>query len=327
MRCRPLLAPTFTLACLAGLLAAAPASADFRREQKLALAPGGELLVDTAGGSVTVTGGAADGATVVITSTRDDIEDKYTFELTSEPGRAKVINRRKGAHSWLSWFEWGSNGNLHFDVRVPRQTRVDLKSSGGGIHLTGVAGNARVRSSGGGLHVIDVAGGVDASSSGGGVEIKQVRGNVRVSSSGGGVDVTQVTGDVDAGSSGGSVDIAGVSGNVDASSSGGGVHVDGVGGRVTADSSGGSVSAVLTAGNAAGGSLSSSGGGVRVAIARGARLSIDAYSSGGPVSCELPVQRLGKESRNTLRGDLNGGGSMLKLRSSGGGIHIDANGG
>ena len=86
MRCRYRLA-IFGLSCLGSVLAAAPAAADFRREQKLALAPGGQLLVDAAGGSVTVTGGATDGATVVITSTRADIEDRYSFELTSEPGQ------------------------------------------------------------------------------------------------------------------------------------------------------------------------------------------------------------------------------------------------
>jgi putative adhesin len=323
MRHRHLLVAA-ALAGLELLLAAAPASADFRRQKKLALAPGGELLVDASGGGVTVTGGATDGATVTITSTRDDIEQRYSFEVTSEPGRVKVISRRRPG--WSQWFSWNSNGNLHFDVRVPRETRVDLKSSGGGIRVSDLQGNARVRSSGGGLRIADIVGDLDAGSSGGGVEVKQVRGNVRVSSSGGGVDVIEVTGDVAAESSGGGVDVAEVSGNVDASSSGGGVHVNGVGGRVTADSSGGSVSAVLTEGNAAGGSLSSSGGGVSVTLGRDARLSIDAYSSGGSVKCDLPVRTSGKQTRTTLRGDLNGGGSVLKLRSSGGGIHIDAGG-
>lgn len=305
MRHRHLFAATFTLAFLGGLLAA-PVSAEFRRQQKLALAPGGELVVDAAGGSVTVTGGATDGATVVITSTRDDIEERYSFELTSEPGRARVISRRRGG--WFQWNDRNNSGKLHFDVRVPRETRVDLKSSGGGIRVSGLKGNARVHSSGGGLRIADIVGNIDADSSGGGVEVKQVRGNVRVSSSGGGVDVAQV------------------SGSVDAESSGGGVHVDGVGGRVTAESSGGSVSAVFAEGNAAGGSLSSSGGGVRVTLARDMRLSIDASSSGGSVRCELPVQPLGKQTRTSLRGDLNGGGSVLKLRSSGGGIRIEASG-
>jgi hypothetical protein len=66
---RPLLAATFALACIGGLLAAA-------------------------GGSLTVTGGATDGATVVITSTRDDIEDRYgggpALKLRSSGGGIRI---------------------------------------------------------------------------------------------------------------------------------------------------------------------------------------------------------------------------------------------
>ncbi|HXT51204.1 MAG TPA: hypothetical protein VN811_09200, partial [Thermoanaerobaculia bacterium] len=115
-----------------------------------------------------------------------------------------------------------------------------------------------------------------------------------------------------------------VSGDVDASSSGGGVHLDDIGGRVTAGSSGGPVTVVLAAGNTAGGNFSSSGGGVRVDVDPGARFSIDASSSGGSVVCDLPVTVQGKQSRSSLRGELNGGGAPLHVRSSGGGIHIGA---
>jgi len=82
------------------------------------------------------------------------------------------------------------------------------------------------------------------------------------------------------------------------------------------------VSAVLAPGNAAGGTLSSSGGGVRVDLARSSHFTIDAHSSGGSVTCDLPVTVQGKISSSTLRGNLNGGGAPLKVRSSGGGIRI-----
>ncbi len=77
-------------------------------------------------------------------------------------------------------------------------------------------------------------------------------------------------------------------------------------------------------GGAAGGSLSSSGGGVRVEVDPAAKLTIDASSSGGGVDCDLPVTVRGRMARNSLHGDLNGGGATLKLRSSGGGIRIAA---
>ncbi|HXT22392.1 MAG TPA: hypothetical protein VN923_16685, partial [Thermoanaerobaculia bacterium] len=259
--------PSFSFAPLAlalgtaaGLLLAAPAAADYRLEKDLALAPGGELVVETAGGSVTVTGGPGTGAHVVVTSDRDraDVEERYTFDFTAEPGRVKIVNKRRSQFS--SWFNWRGMA-LHFEIQVPRQTRVDLQSSGGGLRVSNLDGDAKLRSSGGAVRAFDLVGRVDASSSGGGVDVRRVRGNVRVGSSGGGVDVVQIIGDVAAESSGGGVDVSEVTGAVDASSSGGGVHLEKIGGRVTAESSGGPVSAELLADNAAGGHFSSSGGG------------------------------------------------------------------
>ncbi|HXT52024.1 MAG TPA: hypothetical protein VN811_13350, partial [Thermoanaerobaculia bacterium] len=287
------------LALAAGALLAAPAAADFRLEKNLPLAPGGELVVETAGGSVTVTGGASTGARIVVTSERDRaaVEERYTFEFSSEGGQARVINKRRSSGWFGGWFDWGRGLGLHFEIQVPRQTRVDLHSSGGGIRVSSLQGAARLRSSGGAVRAFDIGGDVEARSSGGGVEVRRVHGDLRLGSSGGRVTAEQITGDVTAESSGGGVDVSEVSGDVDASSSGGGVHVDGIGGRVTADSSGGPVTAVLAASNTAGASLSSSGGGVRVAVDAGARLSIDASSSGGSVVCDLPVTVQGKQSR------------------------------
>ena len=45
-------------------------------------------------------------------------------------------------------------------------------------------------------------------------------------------------------------------------------------------------------------------------------------SSGGPVHCDLPVTMEGRVASDRLRGRLNGGGALLRLRSSGGGITI-----
>jgi len=315
----------FALALAAGALLATPAAADFRLEKNLPLAPGGELVVETAGGSVTVTGGASTGARIVVTSERDRaaVEERYTFEFSSEGGQARVINKRRGSGGFFGgWFDWGRGIGLHFEIQVPRQTRVDLHSSGGGLRVSNVEGTARLRSSGGAVRAFDMAGDVDARSSGGGVEVRRVRGDLRLGSSGGRVTAEAITGDVTAESSGGGVEVSEVSGDVDASSSGGGVHLDGIGGRVTAGSSGGPVTAVLAANNTQGGTFSSSGGGVRVDVDPGARLSIDASSSGGSVVCDLPVTVQGKQSRSSLRGQLNGGGAPLHLRSSGGGIHI-----
>jgi hypothetical protein len=49
----------------------------------------------------------------------------------------------------------------------------------------------------------------------------------------------------------------------------------------------------------------------------------DASSSGGNVDSDLPVTVRGKIKKDSLHGTLNGGGELLRLRSSGGGITIE----
>jgi hypothetical protein len=61
---------------------------------------------------------------------------------------------------------------------------------------------------------------------------------------------------------------------------------------------------------------------VRTEIDPGASVSIDATASGGSVNSEVPVTVQGKIERGSLRGDMNGGGPTLRLRSSGGGVRI-----
>jgi DUF4097 and DUF4098 domain-containing protein YvlB len=305
------------------LLAALPAAADFRREEQLALAPGGEIVLDVHG-SVTITGGATSGASVVVTADSDDVQSRYDFSFGASGNRAEVKSVRRGGVSNRFRFR---GENLHFEVRVPRETRVDVDTSGGGVRISHLAGAARLRSSGGGLYANDVEGPLDAETSGGGVEVRQARGEIRLETSGGGIRAYEVTGNLAAETSGGGIEIEGVDGDVTASTSGGGVRVDDVSGKLVAHSSGGPVTASFGAGASAGGSLSSSGGGVRVELDPAARLTIDARSSGGSVACDLPITIQGTTRRSELRGDLNGGGAPLVLRSSGGGIRIDPTGG
>ena len=70
--------------CL-GLLAA-PALADTRIERDLSLEPGGRLILETDLGSVTVTGKSGSGASVLITSTRDDLESVLDFDFQDDGG-------------------------------------------------------------------------------------------------------------------------------------------------------------------------------------------------------------------------------------------------
>jgi DUF4097 and DUF4098 domain-containing protein YvlB len=70
--------------------------------------------------------------------------------------------------------------------------------------------------------------------------------------------------------------------------------------------------------------LESSGGSIEVAIDPSANLDLDASTSGGSVSSDLPVRVVGTVSHSSMHGSIGSGGEELRLHTSGGSIHIHA---
>jgi DUF4097 and DUF4098 domain-containing protein YvlB len=68
--------------------------------------------------------------------------------------------------------------------------------------------------------------------------------------------------------------------------------------------------------------LSTSGGGVTVVVSEHAAFSLDAATSAGRVTSDLPVTVIGKVERDRLKGTVNGGGKSVVLRSSAGSIRL-----
>ncbi len=259
---------------------------DFRLEKRLPLAAGGSFALSSEASGVKVRGSEGTEAVVLITSERADFAEIFNVRFeTPRPDRIEVVIERK-SRGPMSWLNGG--GRTRVEVTLPKSAAAEIESSGGGIDIA------------------DLAGKVTAESSGGGVEATNLGGAAVLSSSGGSIDGTNISGDIDA------------------SSSGGGVEIREARGRVVAESSGGAVSVSFAAGNAKGGDLSSSGGGVAAQVDPTVGLEIDASSSGGSVDCDLPLTVRGRIGRNDVHGTLNGGGPLLKLDSSGGGIAISS---
>lgn len=309
---------------LALLVLASPAWADFRLDRMLTLAPGGAFSLRADAGAVTVVGDSTSGVVVTVTSSRNSLDADMDFAFEAEPGIARVTGTwRKGRVS--TWLEhWRSAGNLRFEVHVPRDTAVTVDTAGGAIRVSTLRGPVSTRTSGGAVQVQDIAGDLETRTSGGPIRVDRVSGTVGATTSGGAIQVTAVGGDVRVSTSGGPISLDAVRGNVEARTSGGAIRVRQAGGRVEARTSGGPVSVDFSTGNNQGGLISTSGGGVTAAVDPAAALSIDAATSGGRVSSDLALTVRGGLDRNAIRGDLNGGGSTLRLRTSGGPIRISA---
>ncbi len=308
-----------SLLLLASLaLADLSARADSRMEKSLKLEPGGRLIVDTDTGRVNVRGSPASGVRVVITSTRD-LDRLLRLRFEEAPGSVTISARRK--HRFSSWFG-GFGASVRFEIEVPAVTSLSIHTSGGAISISATRSGANLHTSGGGIDVRDLIGDLEAETSGGSIHLRDLRGKSQVETSGGGIGAISIDGPLDADTSGGSIVIDRVTGDLKAHSSGGGIHIRDGGGRVDADTSGGPVEASFARGNARGGSLESSGGGITVSIDPSVGLSIDA--EGNHVKTDLPLRVQGEISRRSLHGTLGNGGEKLRLRTSGGGIRIQA---
>ena len=303
---------------LAGiLLPALTARAESRMEKALRLDPGGRFSIETDLGSVTVTGSSAPGARLVVTSRRRELDELLRFTFREDVGSVSVTARRRHGHL----FPWNrSGGDVHFEIQVPTQTAVDIDTSGGAIRIAALRSEAKLETSGGGIHVQDLAGDLEGHTSGGGIELERIRGRVNVETSGGGIEGREIEGPIDADTSGGSVRLDRVSGDIRAHSSGGGIHIFEAGGRIEADTSGGGIEATFARGNGRGGTLETSGGGIEVSIDPAVGLRIDA--SGNSVKADVPITVQGSISRGKLQGNMGGGGELLRLRTSGGGVRI-----
>lgn len=81
--------------------------------------------------------------------------------LTQGPIRAEGPPNKRG-QSW----------HVSFRLKVPARTDLDLRSTNGGLHVSGVEGRMTLQTTNGGLHLEDVAGAVEGRTTNGGIHVK-----------------------------------------------------------------------------------------------------------------------------------------------------------
>jgi hypothetical protein len=185
---------------------------------------------------------------------------------------------------------------LRIDTHFPRREEggilAQLFNGGGGVNLEVTYK----------IHVPrQVA--LDVEGSNGGIAVTGTRGNAHLRTSNGGLTVRQVAGDLTLATSNGGITVARSAGSV------------------KAETTNGAIDAELTEISTGDLSLESTNGGVAVRLPRDARLSIDAATSNGGIRSDFSVEGE-KPGRHSHKGDNNGGGSRLYIRTSNGSVHI-----
>ncbi len=309
---------------------AALAATEEQTNKTFQVTSGGTLVVDVDFGSINVITNSTDAVVVnawrKVTRSSVDKEQKFLSEnpvVFTQEGNTVTVRCRPAIKEKFHWFGGFENRNeAKYTIQVPAQFNARLNTSGGGIAVSNLTGEVKADTSGGGLRFAQIQGPLTGDTSGGGIHVTDCGGPIKIHTSGGGIDVTGGSGSLDGDTSGGAITVKSFKGPVSVGTSGGGITIENVAGKVKGDTSGGSILAVLLSPLPGDVSLSTSGGGVTVKVPADLAFNLDAETSGGGVRCDLPVTVQGKPENDRIKGPVNGGGPVLRLGSSGGGIHV-----
>ena len=219
---------------------------------------------------------------------------------------------------------------------------IEVGNVGGDVKLETAGGSINIRSAGGKVHAETAGGSIDVgsatqsaylSTAGGSIQVRKCDGDLRASTAGGSVEIGDVGGGATLETSGGSIRLARVNGVVRATTSGGGIHLNGLTHGVTAKTEAGPIYAefIASRGNFSESHLETSVGDVIVYLPSDlpvtVRATIDAAAGHRMISdfAEVKVTQEGGEwgpREIDGQGAINGGGPLLKIRTSAGNIEL-----
>lgn len=297
-------------------------------EKSFKVKPGGTLILDTDIGSVEVNTEAKDEVFVQIqyslkswgSGSLEATLDKYDLVFNQNGNDVQILNKYKDSDNWRKHIK---NFQVTFIISVPHAYHLELKTSGGSISVNDLDGTIKAKTSGGSIKFGAISGAINASTSGGSIKVEKCGASVDVHTSGGSIKMGEINGDVAAHTSGGNISLGSIDGSVVAKTSGGSIWVEDLKKSVLAETSGGSVTASISEQPEGDCRLTTSGGNVHVTLAEKINLNLDASTSGGSIHTDFPVKIQGKLSTKHIQAEINDGGPLLYLRTSGGSVFVN----
>ena len=210
--------------------------------------------------------------------------------------------------------------------------RVEARTAGGAVRVGDVQGDAILETSGGEIIAGRITGGGRAATAGGDILLRAAGGDLTVVTAGGQIRLGEVGGRVRAETAGGSIQLDSARGPVQVETAGGCINLDRVDTAVRAATVAGKIRAQITASREsfANSVLETAFGDVEVYLPTDLPITIDAViqnASGHSIVSDFPLQidKGGPGVRSRViegRGALNGGGQVLRIRTTAGNIEI-----
>ncbi len=312
---------------------------------------GGKLTVDADFGAIDVQSAETDqvvsvrvqrSAQLKADRRAGEILKNFYVQMIHEASDVKIEAKFKGPAR--QWNKMKKRLDIQFDIVVPRNYALDLKTAGEDISAVDITGDVNAQTSDGGLRLQNITGRIDGKTSGGNVELKTFNGDAELRTSGGNINLDTGIGDVIARTAGGNLQFDNITGAVNGRTSGGGITLRDCSGGAEVRTAGGSIEVENDGpvhARTTGGSircqlqkastshdllldLVAMGGGINVSVVPDIAATVEAKALGGAVTTELPVsvETEGPVRPERLEGTINGGGPLLKLRSVGGSVTV-----
>lgn len=229
----------------------------------------------------------------------NDAKRKMEFSFDQDENGITVIGEKEGG----SFFGWFNNIDLKYEIMVPSNFDLDLKTAGGDMVVKNIEGTFNLKTSGGDIY------------------LNTTTGNLNAKTSGGDITLQKFEGDSDLSTSGGDIEVDANNGKVFASTSGGDIYLKSSKGPVSAKTSGGDIT-LKYSGENLGISLITSGGDIDVIVPSNLNADVDMKTSGGDLVNHFSNNKMSKISKSKLTGKFNEGGYPLVCKTSGGDIYI-----
>jgi DUF4097 and DUF4098 domain-containing protein YvlB len=207
---------------------------------------------------------------------------------------------------------------------------VNLHTGGGSIKVNSAKGKIEAESGGGSVNIVSGMQGAVLETGGGSIQVERCAGRVKASTGGGSIDLGDIGGPVEMETGGGSIRLSSAKGPVRAETGGGSIELNGVP-SARAETAAGGITAKFVAANGEhhDSELETAAGDITVYLAPNVNISVRAsieVANGHSIRSDFPDIRVTTEGGDygpktvTAEGSLNGGGPVLKVRTTTGDI-------
>lgn len=199
------------------------------------------------------------------------------------------------------------NISVDYEITVPEDTTIRTHSGSGDQTIEGTRGNA------------------DLQSGSGDMKLSRLTGEIRLQTGSGNVRAREISGPVRGGAGSGDIEVEETgSGDIDLHTGSGNITARGIQGAFRADAGSGDITAEGTQTGAW--EIRTGSGNVHVRLPSSAGFDSDISTNSGTVDVgtpvEMTVQGRARDISKSIRGKVRGGGSLLRVRTGSGDIHI-----